>query len=358
MNPEPKPYTANQLRERIGNMAQLGGTRHVVLNDGPSKGVAAIDVDTGAGLRFTVLPDRGLDISRASYKGINLVFLTPNGEVHPAFYEPQGAGWLRSFFGGLLTTCGLTYLGPPGTDNGQELGLHGRYSNLPATRVQDRSGWDGETYRIEITGTVEECVLLGDKLRCTRTIRTELGARTLTIHDKVENFGYQTSPFTILYHMNAGFPLLDESCELVATAAKTVPLNDDAKLGLAQCHRNSAPEPGYAAQVFTHEMRAGENKLACAALINRELVGGLGLRLRFDPSALPYLAHWKMLGQSDYVTGIEPCNVPVENRAVLRERGLLPMIEPGEVREMTIEVSVLEGAGELDACAKECCATQ
>ena len=65
----------------------------------------AIDVDTGAGgLRFTVLPDRGLDISLASYKGNNLSFLTPAGETHPAFYEPGGLGWLRTFTGGLLTT--------------------------------------------------------------------------------------------------------------------------------------------------------------------------------------------------------------------------------------------------------------
>ena len=173
--------------------------------------MAAVDVDTGSGFRFTVLPDRGLDISAAGYKGLNLVYLTPNGEVHPAFYEPDDLGWLRTFFGGLLTTCGLTYLGPPGVDDGQKLGLHGRYTTSPARQVCDCSRWDGDEYRMEISGVVEECALFGDKIRLTRTISTLLGGKSLKITDVAENFGYATSPFVILYHVNAGFPLLDES---------------------------------------------------------------------------------------------------------------------------------------------------
>ncbi len=349
-----KDYRPDELRQRVGNLAQLGGTRHVILNEGSSKGVAAIDVGTGAGLCFTVLPDRGLDISRASYKGINLAYLTPNGETHPAFYEPQGLGWLRSFFGGLLTTCGLTYLGPPGRDGEEELGLHGRYSNLPARQVQDRSRWDGETYRIEIDGTVEECVIFGDKLLLTRNITTQLGSRTITIHDRVENFGYQESPFTILYHINLGFPLLDASAELCATTKKTEPRDETAKTGLSEWSRFSAPVPGYSEQVFFHTVRPAQDGRACAALINRELAGGLGVQIRFDPKALPYLTQWKMMGQGDYVLGIEPGNVPVMNRAVLREKGLLPMLKPGEVREINVEIGVLEGRKEIDACLKTC----
>ncbi len=167
-----KEYSREQISERIGHVAQLGGTRHYTLSDGRSKHVAAVEVDTGSGFRFTVLPDRGLDISLAGYQGLNLVYLTPNGEVHPAFYEPDDLGWLRTFFGGLLTTCGLTYLGPPGVDDGKNLGLHGRYSTSPARQVCDRSGWDGNEYRVEISGVVEECALFGDKIRLTRTITT------------------------------------------------------------------------------------------------------------------------------------------------------------------------------------------
>jgi hypothetical protein len=349
-----KKYTRAELGERIGNLAQLGGTRHVILDDGPAKGIAAIEVDTGTGFAFTVLPDRGLDISRASYKGLNLVHLTANGEVHPAFYDRHGLGWLRNFFAGLLTTCGITNIGGPGTDGDQELGLHGRYTNLPAQKVQDRSAWEGDEYRIEITGTVEECVLFGDKLRLTRTISTQIGRRGLTIHDHVENFGYRTSPFTILYHVNAGFPLLDASSKLVASITKTEPANEHAAEAIAEWHRFSAPVAGFAEMDYLHTARPGKDGFACAAMLNADLAGGLGLQLRYHTGTLPYLNEWKMMGQGDYVVGIEPCNSPCETRAEVRKKGLLPMLEPGEARDMTVEIAVLEGAAELDACAKAC----
>lgn len=80
-----------------------------------------------------------MDISLAGFKGTNLVFLTCNGETHPAFFEPENIGWLRTFTGGLLTTCGLTYNGGPVTDGNEQLGLHGRYSTIPAKQVADRS---------------------------------------------------------------------------------------------------------------------------------------------------------------------------------------------------------------------------
>jgi len=349
-----KQYTGAQLRERIGHVAQLGGTRHVVLNDGPTKGVAAIDVDTGTGFTFTVLPDRGLDISRASYNGLGLVYLTGNGEVHPAYYDRHGFGWLRSFFSGLLTTCGLSNIGAPCTDGDEELGLHGRYTNLPAQRVQDRSGWDGDEYRIEIVGTVEDTVLFGDKLQLVRTISTQIGRRGLTIRDRVENVGKKTSPFAILYHVNSGFPLLDATSELVATISKTEPVDERAARSPRKWNRFSDPVEGFVEACYLHTAKPGEDGYACAALLNRGLGGGLGLRVRYDTSTLPFLNQWKMMGRTEYVVGIEPCNSPCKPRSVVREQGLLPFLKPGETRDMTVEIDVLVGAAKLNACAKAC----
>ena len=60
------------LLQYTGNRAQLGGTRHYNLSDGPGLNMRAIDVNTGSGLTYTVLPDRGMDISFASFKGLTL----------------------------------------------------------------------------------------------------------------------------------------------------------------------------------------------------------------------------------------------------------------------------------------------
>jgi hypothetical protein len=92
--------------------------------------------------------------------------------------------------------------------------------------------------------------------------------------------------------------------------------------------------------------------MAHAALINRSLLGGLGLAIKFDAAALPFFNEWKMMGEGDYVVGVEPSNVPCENRASLRQKGRLATIAPGEVKEFRLEIGVLEGAGEIDSFSR------
>ena len=342
-----RDYTRAEVLRRVGNVNQIASTRHVTLGDGPAKGIAAIDFDTGSGLRFIVLPDRGMDISGASYKGTNLVYLTPNGVVHPAFYEPEGIGWLRTFFGGLVTTCGLTTIGAPGRDGDEELGLHGRYATTPARQVSNRSQWEGDNYLLQVSGVIEESQLFGDKLRLTRTISTRAGAKSLRIHDTVENFGYRPSPFTILYHINFGFPLLDAASRAVVTAVETTPFDERSAADMDAMLAFSDPVPGYEEQNFSHRMGTDAEGWAYAALINPDLHGGLGAYIKFDGRALPYLNEWKMMGEGDYVAALEPCNAPCENRGSLRAKGLLPCLGPGETQEVSVEIGVLEGEAEI-----------
>ncbi len=340
--------TKKELERRIGNVTQIGGTRHYELLEGNSKGTRAVDFNTGSGFCFTVLLDRGLDISRATYNGINLVYHTPNGEVNPAFYKPEGYGWLRTFFGGLLTTCGLTYLGPPCIDGDEVIGLHGRYSNTPARQICDKSEWKGDDYHLEVSGIAEEALLFGDKLRLTRTISTKIGAKSLNINDTVENFGYKESPFTILYHINAGFPLLDKASKLMLSAVKSEPCDDISKSGIDKMNTFSDPIAGFKEQNYLHRMTGDEAGYAYAAMINKNLCNGLGLYIKFGIQNLPYLSEWKMMGEGDYVVGIEPCNVRCESRSILRKNKLLPFLKPGEIKEIKIEIGILEGEKEIE----------
>ena len=97
-------WTRRELMERVGDISQLGGIRNLTLNDGNENGVRAVEVRSGTGFRFVVLPDRGMDISEADHAGRSLCWRSSTGDVAPAFFEPTGRGWLRGFFGGLLTT--------------------------------------------------------------------------------------------------------------------------------------------------------------------------------------------------------------------------------------------------------------
>ena len=342
-----------------GDLSQIGGTRHYELSEGKARSVRAMDVATGMGLQFTVLSDRGMDISRCSYRGTNLVYRTAMGEVHPAYYDPRGQEWLRGFFGGLMTTCGLTYLGPPCQDQGQELGLHGRHSYTPAKRFNDLSRWvNDQSYVIELRGEIEDAALFSEKVRLLRTIRTELDSRCLAIIDKVENFGRTAAPLTVLYHVNVGFPLLDENAELLVGAVSYVPCDDAARAHLD--HRFGFVEPLTTCeeQNFHYEMIGDKNGLAHAAIINRNLENGLGLHLAFSVKTLPFLNEWKMMAEGDYVVGIEPCNVPCLDRATLRKTGALPFLESGESKSLRIDVEIIEGAKEIEQLRSFMCNLQ
>ncbi len=328
------------MQQYIGNQAQIGGTRHYELTDGRSRNIRAIDVNTGNGLQFTVLPDRGMDISLASFKGVNLVYLTCTGETHPAFYEPESIGWLRTFTGGLLTTCGLTYLGSPVKDGTEELGLHGRYSTIPARQVADLSGWSGDEYHIKLKGIIDEGILFGNKLRLEREITTTLGKNALHITDTITNFGYAVSPFNILYHMNFGYPLLSEDAELIFDPEKTIPRDETALSGINDFRHFMKPQAGFEEQVYFHVLKSDESGWAEVALKNKK--AGIALTIRFDKSTLPYFTQWKMMGQGDYVLGLEPGNVPVKNRKLLREEGILPYLQPGESKINIINVILEE----------------
>jgi hypothetical protein len=328
----------NEILKYIGNLSQIGACRHYTLSDGWSRGMRAADINTGGGLQYTVLPDRGLDISQASYKGVNLVYMTCNGETHPAFYEPEGLGWLRTFAGGLITTCGLTHLGPPCVDNGESLGLHGRFSTIPVRQFADLSDWDGNEYRYKVRGIIEEGFLFGNKVRMEREISSIGGQNVIYVKDQITNFGNKPSPYTILYHMNFGYPLLSEDAELIIDPLTSVPRDSEAVRGMADFGRFIKPQPSYNEQVFFHTMR-GNNKGETGVTI-RNKKAGLALGIYFNMKQLPYVTQWKMMGYGEYVLGIEPCNVLCKSRKALREDNALPMLEPGESKINFLEITV------------------
>jgi hypothetical protein len=337
------------IERHLGSTRQLGGIRAFELTDGRARGTRCLQVDTGTGgLSFTVVADRGLDIADCTFKGTNLVYHCPGGIAHPAYCNPAGLEWLRTFFGGLLTTCGLTYFGEPGRDGAVELGLHGRHSSLPAARVCDLSRWEGDRYVLEVTGIVEDCVLFGDRIRLTRAIRAEAGSRTIAIRDTAENVGASASPFTILYHVNPGYPLLQEGSRIVVSSRSVEPYDERSRAQAGAMYDVEEPTPGYTEVNYLHSVSAGRDGRARAALVNPNLAGGIGLAVSWDPGPLPFLSEWKMMGVGDYVVGLEPANTRVATRGTLRAAGKLPFLEPGESRVMDVRFDVLEGAQEIE----------
>lgn len=298
----------------------------------------ATDINSSAGLQYTLLPDRGLDISLATFKGINLVYQTSNGETHPVYNEPEGFGWLHTIAGGLLTTCGLTHLSPPYIDDGEQLDLHGRYSTIPFKKLVDLSAWEGEEYHYKLRCIVEDRILFGKKLWMEREISSVRGQDTIRITDKVTNFGNVASPYTILYHMNFGYPLLSKDIEFIIDPLESIPHDADAVQGINEFRNLIKPQPAYRQQVFIHTMRGDQKGKTSVTLKNIKV--GTAITIKFNMNLLPYITQWKIIGYGEYVLGIEPSNVQCKSRKIIREEKALFMLHPGEITTNIIEISV------------------
>jgi len=335
-------YSRNDLLCKIGNLTQLGGTRSIELQDGTERGVRAVEFDTGTGFRFTVLPDRAMDIFSASYCGRSLCWHSPTGAVAPMYYEPQGLGWLRSFYGGLVVTCGLTQTGRPCTDNDEELGLHGRVSNIPARNVSYGTHWEGDEAVMFAEGTVIQASLFGHQLKLTRRVSAAIGENRLFLRDRVENIGFEPAPHMIVYHCNFGFPLIDEGTRLISPTESVRPLNEVSEQDMVY-DTFTGPVPHYSERVYDHTVRPDDSGMVRLELRNDSFDSGrgFGAYMLYDYRQLPRLTQWKMLGEGAYVVGLEPGNASVTGRAAAREAGELVELEPGEAREYCLEIGVL-----------------
>jgi hypothetical protein len=340
-------WTRRELMERVGDISQLGGIRTATLNDGNENSVRTVEVRTGTGFRFVVLPDRGMDISEADHAGRSLCWRSGTGDVAPAFFEPVGRGWLRGFFGGLLVTCGLTYVGPSGTDEGETLGQHGRISFIPARNVQADGEWQGDEYVMWVRGKVSETTSMTPKLTMTRKISTRLGANSVTVEDTVENEGHTPSPFMMLYHLNFGFPLVSAETELLSPTRSVVTMAREKVTDPDLYRRFQNPVAGFQDSVLRHEVVPGSDGYVTAALINKGMAP-FGAYVRYLQKELPHLWQWTMLAQGVYTLVLEPANCWIEPRSEARKRGELKFLEPGQVISQHLEIGVCTSREEVE----------
>lgn len=338
------------LLKKIGDISQIGGLKSYEFTDGVSKGIRAVDISTASGVYLTVLLDRGMDISRLLYRSVPISFMSATKETSPIYYESRDFEWERTFFGGLLTTCGLTYMGHPCIDNGEELGLHGRISNIGAENVWVDGKWENDDYIMWVQGKIRQAKFFGEKLQMERKITAFMFTPRVVIEDSIENLGFKDCPMMILYHVNIGYPVINKKARLIEAKAKVIPRDDEAKKGFNELNKFSDPESGYKEQVFFHDIQADSQGNSNIALINEEFNNsqGLGIALKFNKNNLPYLVHWKQLDYGEYVCGISPANSLVRGRNIERQKKTLKFIKPGQKIYYKLEFNILTSKKDIE----------
>lgn len=308
-------------RDHISNEAVLLDVRRLTCAEGKGKGVDLFRVTNAAGLDFDVLIDRCMGIGSLRVDGQLISYTSETGIVHPAYYEKDGFGWLRSFGGGFLATCGLRQVGEPC----EGLGLHGSIDNTPAQEVGWKRFREGDTLWAELTGTMYEACHQGEYLRLSRTIRLNHREKKIWVNDTVENLGSTAQPFMLLYHINMGAPFLRPDTKVHLPKGKIQAID-----AMAESHtRHCSCVPDVSEErldlLWLHhpEKTGGEQ----SAVVDN---GERQVQITWSADTLPILGQWELLHPRGYVLALEPTNSHLQGQTWERENGSLRFLAADE----------------------------
>lgn len=359
MNIFGKELSPRELRERTGDPESVAGVRLVELANGAERGVRAVELRTAAGLELEVLVDRALDLGAARHRGVPFGWRSGNGFRHPGLHEHNdegGLSWLRALdgllvsggldhtlFGGEVDATGYAY--PPKQTVGH--GLHGRLTAIPGRLLEAGEVWDGDRCVLRVRGEVVQATSFGEHLRLTRTVEVDFDGLEIRLRDVVDNLGFERTPHMFLYHLNFGWPLVDEGTEFVAPVAETIWHTESVQEQGVSYRLLPGPQPGFVEQVFEHRLVADDDGRHRVALIGHNQ--RFGVEVAWDSATMPHFFEWQNLRSGQYAVGLEPSTHHVAGDAAAREDGSMTWLEHGESRTYTTSLRVLDGKDATDA---------
>lgn len=207
---------------------------------------------------------------------------------------------------------------------------------LWSDEIFDAAGIDKRLFSAPvISGTSAGRVRPEHKLVLQREIVCSLEENKITVKDKIVNRGDAECPAMILYHMNMGYPLLSESARLCIPSCRVLSRNEQAKLGIDTWQQMLPSQPRFEEQCYFHQFE----KKGRAGIYNPDI--GQGLLISFDADRLNYFTEWKMMGERDYVLGLEPGNCHPDGRDRMREEGTLTILQPGESAAYEVDIRMI-----------------
>jgi len=322
------------MNEYVGNPLQIRGAEQYVLQNGKGDGMHFLYIRNGLGLEVWVSLDRCGDISRVTFKGDNMGYFSPCGYVAPHYFDDKGKGFLKSFTIGFFTTCGLSAVGSPCVDEGEELGLHGTVSSIPS----ELCGIDERNEGLIIKLKIRDAVLFGRKLVMNREYRFSYTENSIELNDTVVNEADTTTPYMILYHCNMGYPLLSENSIVIIPYNSFCARDKQAEKSIQTALLMEKPQAQYKECCYYYDVKEKDKK-AKVGIFNGMIEKGLVME--YNKETLPCFTEWKMMGKIDYVLGLEPGNCTPDGRDIMRKQGKLKFLESGESALTSVKFNFL-----------------
>lgn len=245
-----------------------------------SSEVLEVEIDSG----------RGADVLSVVHRpsGVELLFSTPWREradaIRAGLQAPVSSdsidSWMEQYRGGWQTLC--PNAGPPREYRGATLGFHGEASVVPWTVVQS----DASSARLRVQ-------LFTVPLRIERTVSVE--GPTVSVVDILTNPGNEALVVDYSHHPAFGGGLLDGECVLASNAGRFVPdpATNRPDIEWPDADLATLPAEGVPADRFGWLTGfPGEGDAAAWASVTNPALG-LGARVSWDPTILPYAWWWQ-----------------------------------------------------------------
>ena len=189
---------------------------------------------------------------------------------------------------------------------------------------------------------MRQAAVFAEAMELHRRVEVTVGGSAVRISDRVVNVGFDPTTHMLLYHVNIGYPVLDEGSRLLIPAGPGAPTGDYPP---EDYRVMTAPKAHCKEECYEHSVIAEPDGTAPVALVNDALA--LGVYQLYDSKVMPFHTVWRMMGEGTYAVALEPTTNRDAGRFDAKERGELLWLEPGQERNYRLEVGVLDGAAEI-----------
>ena len=299
------------MNGRISNLSQVACIRRYTFTDGKEKGIEVIDCDNGK-IRFLLNVTKALDVMQLYHEGQNMSFISKNG------FTAREIPFLNRFEGGMVYTCGFDSLGHR---DGFE--LHGTHHNNPAQVTVAECNES----KIRIEADIDSTALFGKYLTLHRTVTTEIGSDTVTIEDTLINKSFCTQDYCILYHINIGYPMLDDGAKIKADINGYYTRTPWAEKKASEMFDITPPVDCEDETCYFLDMKKPE-----ISLVNPRI--GKTFTVRYSKDTLPSFIEWHSMASGDYALGFEPASTTLDDGFAYSKIGV------GEEVKFKVQLSV------------------
>ena len=324
-------------QQHVASRSHLRGTRLVTITDGPASGMRVLEMYT-TGIRIEVLLDRAGDIGRAEFRGVPFSWTSPVGYVPASRRGGRPAGFLRTFPGGLLATCGLEHIFGAESEPADGRNPHATRTDYPLHGSLSENAATLRGHGVTVTDggpvvwcelEVEQVVFFGESLLLRRRIELDGAALEIRVDDTVTNTGPFPQEVMIDYHANFGYPLVAGGARV--ELARTHDGEPE--------HLRTVPGPLAESPETVQHDRIADGAPERLTLWSAD--GSWGVSQEATGDLIRYRVLWEYLQCGQYVLGLESASSSPEGRAVARDLGELSALEPGKSLSNAIRWTML-----------------